>query len=247
MRRQYWVWSMGVLGIFGTVYGAYLLAYHQTHNNKLSVPALILLILGIMSLSAFMVVAISRYFFNKKKKNEVPPKPIETPKEEKPEPTTTQELKEVASLEPQEKPIAESKVERSSPKREPQRSYASSSSYSYSIVYVKLVGYGPVLRVEGNRIIDMRTNTYYRIEGNNVMQEGYGIRYEIRGNQIRNAFGGYLYELSGNNINKVFGGFYASISGNYITLFDQSKKFETTDSLSKKQILPVTALLFGSY
>ena len=93
----------------------------------------------------------------------------------------------------------------------------------------------------------MRTSTYYRIENNNVMQEGYGICYEIRGNQIRDAFGGYLYELSGSNINKVFGGYYASISGNYITLYDLSTKFETTDSLSKKQVLAVAALLFGNY
>ena len=124
---------------------------------------------------------------------------------------------------------------------------SSSSSYSVSTVYVKQVGYGPLLRVEGNRILDMRSNTYYRIEDNMVMQEGYGPVFEIRGNQIKNAFGSFLYELSGSNINKVFGGFYASISGNYITLYDLSIKYEMTDSLSKSQILAVAALLFGKY
>ena len=129
----------------------------------------------------------------------------------------------------------------------PKNTYRSSPSYSYSTVYVKQVGYGPLLRVEGNRILDMRTSAYYRIEGGLVKQEGYGPVFEIRGNQIKNAFGGYLYELSGSNINKVYGGFYASISGNYITLYDLSIKYEMTDSLSRNQILAVAALLFGNY
>lgn len=129
----------------------------------------------------------------------------------------------------------------------PRRTYRSSSSYSYSTVYVKQVGYGPALRVEGDRIIDMRTNTYYRLENNVVMQDGYGPVFEIRGNQIRDVFGGYLYEISSSNINKTFGGFYASISGNYITLYDSSIKYEMTDSLSKRQMLAIVALLFGKY
>ena len=126
-------------------------------------------------------------------------------------------------------------------------SYKSSPIYSCSTVYVKQVGYGPLLRVEGDRIIDMRSNTYYRLENNMLMQDGYGPVFEIRGNQIKNAFGGYLYEISGSNINKTFGGFYASISGNYITLFDLSIKYEMTNQLSKKQLLAVVALLFGKY
>ena len=93
----------------------------------------------------------------------------------------------------------------------------------------------------------MRNNTYDHIENNLVYQDGYGVIYEISGNRIRDAFGGYFYEISGSNINKVFGGFYASISGNYITLFDLSKKYEMTDSLSKKQLLVVAMLLFGKY
>ena len=114
-------------------------------------------------------------------------------------------------------------------------------------MYVKKVGYGPVLRVTGNRILDMRNNTYYRVQGSIVSQDGSGQAFEINGNRIRSAFGGYLYEISGSNINKVFGGFYASISGNYITLFDLSEKYETTGSLNQKQLLVVAALLFGTY
>ena len=112
---------------------------------------------------------------------------------------------------------------------------------------MKQVGYGPVLRIEGNRIVDMRSNTYYRIEGDRLMQEGYGIRYEIRGNAIRDAFGGFLYEYNGSSINKTFGGHYASVSGNYITVYDLSMKYEMTGDLSKKQILAVAVLLFGRY
>ena len=162
-------------------------------------------------------------------------KEVEPVKEEpKPEP--------VKNLEPGQKEMEKEKFVQRIQKPSP-----SFSSSSVSTVYVKQVGYGPLLRVEGNRILDMRSNTYYRIENNIVNQEGYGPVFEIRGNQIKNAFGGYLYELSGSNINKVFGGFYASISGNYITLYDLSIKYETTDSLSKSQILAVAALLFGKY
>ena len=93
----------------------------------------------------------------------------------------------------------------------------------------------------------MRNYTYYRIEGNAVTQEGYGLRFELRGNQIKDAFGGYLYEINGGNINKVFGGFYASVSANYITVFDLSAKFELSGALSQKQLLVVSALLFGDY
>ena len=118
------------------------------------------------------------------------------------------------------------------------------SRYDVDDIYVKKVGYGPVLRVSGNRVLDMRSNTYYHIQGNMVHQDGGGPAFEINGSKIRSAFGGYLYEISGSNINKVFGGFYASISGNYITIHDLSEKYETTGTLNKNQILVVAALLF---
>ena len=71
--------------------------------------------------------------------------------------------------------------------------------------------------------------------------------YEKITNFIKDLYGNYLFEISGNNINEVFGGFYASLSGNYITLFDSSRQYETTESLSKNQILIIAALLFGRY
>ncbi|MCR5348099.1 MAG: hypothetical protein K6E59_00595 [Bacilli bacterium] len=258
MRKQHLGWIIGVFGIVGTVYGAYLLIYHHNHGNGLSVPALILLVTGIVALIFALSLAISVYVFDKKKAKNVESVPAE--KEQKAEEKVAEpvqvEKASALSAEPEPEPEPEPDAEpEEEPEQEdvedevsyepiPQSSYSHSSRVSYSTAYVKLVGYGPLLRVEGPRILDMRSNTYYRIEGDVVMQEGYGIRYEIRGNQIRDAFGGYLYEYSGSNINKVFGGFYASVSGSYITLYDSSKKYEVTDSLSKKQILVVVALLF---
>lgn len=235
-RRQYLPWLIMVVGIIGTAYGSYLLIYHFNKGNGLNVLALVLLIVGIVCLTFSILLAGSIYLSQKRKKIEEPkveaePEVEEQPKEEpKPAPKEERKSEEPTSYIPKEK-----------------RDYSYSSSSYVSTCYVKLIGYGPLLRVEGNRILDMRNNTYYRIEKNIVNQDGYGIRYEINGNQIRDAFGGYLFEISGSNINKIFGGFYASISGNYITLFDSSKKYEMTESLSKKQLLVVAALLFGNY
>ena len=113
--------------------------------------------------------------------------------------------------------------------------------------YVKLVGYGPILEVNGNRIRDMRSNTYYRLENNFLYINGSGVAYEIRGNKIKNAFGGYLYEISGDSINKTFGGFFASINGNYITKYDLSEKYELTTRFTTSQLLAITILIFGNY
>lgn len=46
MRKQYLLWTIAVFGIFGTIYGAYLLIYHLNKGNGLLIPALVLLICG---------------------------------------------------------------------------------------------------------------------------------------------------------------------------------------------------------
>lgn len=244
MRRIYLFWSILVLGIVGTVYGTHLLIYHFSHGNGFKPLALILLILGIVSIIFFFIAYILDYLSNKKRKANselvVEDKPqeekeVEQPIEKKEEKAAPIEIKET-KIEQIEEVYKESRRN---------NSYNVYSSPSYSTIYVKKVGYGPILRISGPNILDMRSNTYYRIEGNIVNQDGCGPRYEIRGTQIRDIYGSYLYELSGSNINKVFGGFYASISGNYITLYDLSEKYEMTDSLSKKQILTISVLLFG--
>lgn len=244
MRRHYLVWSIAVFGIIGTVYGTSSLIYNLNHGKGLYIPALVLLICGGFALVLFIVLYTITYFQMKKREKERAPLEAEVIEEKEEEPVKEEVKPEpVKNPEPEEKEMDKEEFVRRIQKPSP----SSSSSYSVSTVYVKQVGYGPLLRVEGNRIVDMRNNTYYRIEDNMLMQEGYGPVFEIRGNQIKNAFGGYLYELSGSNINKTFGGFYASISGNYITLYDLSIKYEMTDSLSKSQILAVAVLLFGKH
>ena len=239
MRKQRFIWSIVVIAFVATGYGAFSLIYNYKHDKGLSIPGLVLLILGLAAFVLFSVLYIAEFSRQRRIKNEPAPK-IEEPK-------VDALKKEENTAKTDSKPIQKpSKSEKEEYTPRTKSTYESSSRY-VSTIYVKQVGYGPVLRVDGNRILDMRTNTYYRIENGLVKQEGYGPLFEIRGNQIKNAFGGYLYELSGSNINKVYGGFYASISGNYITLYDLSIKYETTDSSSKNQILAVAALLFGKY
>ncbi len=236
-RKQYMPWVIAVIGVIGTAYGTFMLFYHFNKGNGLNSAALILLILGIICLSITAFLVGSTYLARRKNRNMG--NTVDKPKIE-----VKQEAVE------EDKPAPKADIKRTEtpyvPKEKRNYSYSSYDSYT-STCYVKLVGYGPLLRVEGNRILDMCNNTYYHIENNFVYQDGYGVLYEISGNRIRDAFGGYFYEISGSNINKVFGGFYASISGNYITLFDLSKKYEMTDSLSKKQLLVVAMLLFGKY
>lgn len=245
MRRMHFGWIIGVLGIFGTVYGTYLLIYHSNRGNGLNSTALILLIVGIVALFAFIVISVGSLYARRKNKansyNDSGEENITVVVEnsqESVENSTISEIEETKQTSIKKEYDYEHKNE---------KVYAPSTSSYSSTVYVKQVGYGPLLRINGDRILDMLTNTYYRIEGNLVKQEGYGPVLEIRGNQIKEAFGNYLYEISGNNINKVFGGFYASVSGNYITTYDLSLKYEMTDSLSKRQILVVAAMLFGKY
>lgn len=245
MRKQHLIWTIVVFGVFATIYGGYLLIYHFEHENGLSVFSLVLLIFGVLALLIYAVLLTITLVSKNKKKNEPAPMVKEGKNEETPMEKPVEKTSKEEKVIPQVK--AEPKQEKEEYTPRTQVKYESSSSYSYSTVYIKQLGYGPIIRVDGERILDIRNNTYYRLENNILMQEGYGPVYEIRGNQIKNAFGGYLYELSGSNINKVCGGFYASISGNYITLYDASIKYEMTDSLSKRQILVVAALLFGKY
>ena len=246
-----------VFGIIGIAYGTHLLIYHWTNGQELSIWSLVLLVLGAIALAFSVVLMMMRYIAKKKQPVVQPVIELET-EEEKPiieEPIQEEE----PQSKPQEEQQPESNIEDEQEEdqlredeeeddyEEPTPRPIPNHYQSYSTVYVKKVGYGPIVRVEGNRIIDMRSNTYYHLENGFLYQDGYGTRYEIRGNQIRDAFGGYLYELSGSNINKVFGGFFASISGNYITTYNLSDKFEMTDPLSKQQLLAVTVLIFEKY
>ncbi|MBE6135318.1 MAG: hypothetical protein E7179_04880 [Erysipelotrichaceae bacterium] len=243
MRRYYLPWTIMVIGTIGLAYGAHLLFYHSSKGEGLYIPGLLLLIFGILFL--IPSIAANIYYVVKRRKEfaasiDEKQKEIEAKEEKAEEPAP--------AIKPKEEKVEMVQHRREErPTYTPRREIEAPSRPTYSTSYVKKVGYGPVLRVCGPQIVDMRSNTYYRIEGNIVKEDGGGPRFEIRDNQIRDIYGSYLYEINGSNINKVYGGFYASISGSYITLYDLSEKYEMTDDLSKKQILAVAALLFGRY
>lgn len=249
MRKYRLPWSIAAFGFVAVAYGTYSLVSHLKSDEEIFLPGLLMLIAGAIALLTLLVLILIDAFKRIRNKDL-----IEAPIKE-------DSYEEAIKVEEEEEHISENPInideeeidnleEYGEEEEEFTPSYTrsySSSSYSYSTIYVKEIGYGPVLRIDGSRILDMRNNAYYHIENNIVIQDGYGPTFEIRGNQIKDVYGSYLFEISGNNINKVFGGFYASVSGNYITLFDSSRKFEATESLSRNQILIIAALLFGRY
>ena len=241
MRRQYFYWTYLVIAILLTVYGGYLLIYNLDQGKGVSILCLVCLIIGVVMLITYLTLFLIKWSKKKKAKEAAS---IEIEKDEE-EPQVEAPKEEKIPAKPQQK--ADDVVYVSNRKSTYERKERPASRYREGTAYIKKVGYGPILRVDGNRFLDMRTNTYYRLEGNNVFQEGSGPVFEIHGNKIRSAFGSYLYEISGGSINKIFGGFYASISGHYIPLYDSSEKYEMSDDLDKTQILVVAALIFGSY
>ena len=245
MRKQRFWWTYLVGCIVCVVYGGWTLIYHLRKGNGLSVHALILLIIGSVLLVLFFVLYLYTLIRKQKADNK------KTPEESEPsEDTNTEEIVEDASEKPEEDNSLDDGIEYASLERirpEHMTHRSSSTSSGGSSIYINLVGSGPILRVEGSRIYDMRNNTYYRIEGNMVKQEGSGPVFEISGNRIRAAFGSYLYEISGSNVNKVFGGYFASINSGKITKHDLSEIYEISGSLNLSQQLAVVALIFGTY
>ena len=229
MRRQRAEWTFVVISILCIMYGAFFAIKKYNEDRTFFIVSLVICLVGV----AMFITYFTLYLISFKRKKT-------TKKEENVVVEETQ-----IEVEKQEEP---QKV------IPPKRDYEYVSSHSsrkssiyddnYSSGYVKLVGHGPVLEISGNRIRDMRSNTYYRIQDNYVYQDGSGVIYEISSNKIRSISGGYLYEISGCSINKTFGGFFASISGNYITKYDSSIKYEATCSLNTKQLLIIAALLF---
>ena len=242
MRRRYFYWAYLVLALVLSIYGGYSLIYCLRHNKDISILGLVFFIIGILMLLIFLILFIISYF---QKKN----RPVEVA-ETKEEPILEEvqaELEEEKAEEIVEKEESASSVTYSSrddTEYEPVRSYR---SFDGGSGYVRMVGYGPVLRISEEDILDMRNNTYYRIEGNLVKQLGSGPIFEINRNKIKNAFGGYLYEISGDSVYKVYGGYYASISVGYLQNHDLKEKYEIPSDLNMSQKLAVVALLFGNY
>ena len=236
MRRQHFEWTYVVLSLVLTIYGAFSLIYSHINNKDVPILGLIFLIVGGVLLLIYIVLVIITLIQKKKRKVIEEPTVVEEKVEE---PLIKEDP--VVKEDPLPKVESTTKTETTYVRSKPTRSFNGGSGY------IKLVGYGPVLRIEEEEILDMRNNTYYRIEGNMVKRLGSGPVFEISGNRIRSAFGGYLYEISGSNVNKIYGGFYASFSGGYLQTHDLKEKFEITCSLNLKQQLAVVALIFGEY
>lgn len=233
MRRQYFAWTYLVLAIVLTAYSGYSIIYNINHQKDVPVLGIVFLTIGGVMLALFLILFIISAFQKKK----TPVMDVTN------EPEKVEEV--VVEKKEEEEPAS---VEKPRPKTyQKDVTYQSNRTVSRSYggsAYIKKVGYGPVLRVEEDEILDMRSNTYYRIDGNIVKRSGSGPVYEISGNRIRSAFGSYLFEISGGSVYKTFGGFYASISGGYLQTYDLAEKYEISGSLSIKQQLAVVALLF---
>ena len=243
MRKQSFMWAFLVLSIVLTAYGGYSIIYSLNRSKDAPILGVVFFIIGVVLLVIFLILLFISLI--QRKMNRAQKEVVET----KEEIIVDDEEDEVT---PKSEPVIEEEpasIEESAP-RYRDVTYESTRTvreFDGGSAYIKRVGYGPVLRVEEEEILDMRTNTYYRIEGNVVYRSGSGIAFEISGNRIKEAFGAYLYEISGNNINKVFGGYYASISGGYIQTYDLKEKYEVTGRLNLKQQLTVVILLFGTY
>ena len=241
MRRQYFAWTWLTLAIVLTGYGSYSIIYYRANNKAVPVLGWVFFITGTVLLVVYLILFFISLFQKKKitkaKENNVI---VEAEEEAVP-----QEEKNEAIQEVKETPLRPVNQSRKSDVTYECRSRG--SGFSGGSGYVKMIGYGPILRINEEQILDMRSNTYYRIEGNMVNQQGCGPVYEISGNRIRLAFGSYLYEISGDNVNKIFGGYYASISGGTLQTFDLKEKYEIPSDLNLKQKLAIVALLFGTY
>lgn len=213
MRRQRFWWTYLVVTIVLAGYGTFSFIYNLNRGKGVSILGLIFMIIGLMMLGLFLGLFFYDYFVTKKNKKIIESKIIEQPVEE------VEEIK-VEKEEYKEKKVFNKekfRYEDNEEERSKRNHYSTNRSrYDYdfsSTVYVKKQGYGPILRVEGNRLLDMRSNTYYRIEENVIKQEGSGPVFEINGNRIKLAYGSYIYEMNGNNINRTFGGFLLKLTG----------------------------------
>ena len=241
MRRQRFLWQVSVIAILLITYGGFFVFYQYGKNQAIWISSIVALSIGIVLLVVIFVA------FYRKMKKTVKKETLIVPEEKKAETEEKQpEVKEKPAEVQEEK-----QVKPVTPRRQAKpRSYYETSSqprsyYDSENGYVKEIGHGPILEINGHIVRDMRTNTFYRLEGNNIYVEGGGLAYVIYGDRIQSIRGHLLYEKSGNSINKVFGGFFASISGNYITQYDSSRKFEITAQFSSKMILLITVLAFG--
>lgn len=229
MRRERFAWTYLVIAILLLAYGGFTAIYQRGKNEPLFISALIAFFIGL----AMMILYVVLYFIKKKKDQEIPPT---KEKEEAANATMIEPIKK-ASVEKE--VVQESAPHEYAPRQE--RPYRSNDA---ARGYVRHMGHGPVLEVQGMRIRDMRSNVYYRIEGSFVYSDQQGLVYEIRGNQIKGISAGGLFEIQGDQLRRTFGGPFASLNGGYITIHDGLEKYEYPSDLNRSQLLVVAALLF---
>ena len=231
------------------MYGVFSIVYSLDHEKDIPVLAIVFTAIGATMLVAFAILYLINVLQKRKRRNNNPTTEVEEEIEEfEPEVEEETQIEEnIKEAEPIEEPQELASNEDNDFEEVTYEKVRTTSSFSGGSVYIKRVGYGPVLRVSGAEILDMRNNSYYHIEGNMVKKDGSGPVFEINGNRIKAAFGSYLYEISGNNVNKIYGGFYASINDSSIQIHDLSERYEISGSLNLSQKLAVIALLFGAY
>ena len=252
MRKQNIGWTLLVIALVMLGYGGF--STIQGASSQKGAPALgiVLLVIGSILVLLFLVLGLINIWQKKKKTNAAV--------EEKA--VSMDNIEPIANAEPAKAAKDDTNCSSSNGTKENSRVsldkkpatsvYDDDDAYEPRPVrrsggtgYVRVAGRGMELRISGNEILDMRSNTYYSINGNMVTKNGSGPAFEINGNRIRKAFGDYLFEISGNHVNKIYGGHFASISGGYLKTDDGQWIIEIPGSLSLTQQLAVVALLFG--
>lgn len=171
MKRLGFYWGFLALAIVLVAYGGYSFLDNLGAGREVPLLGKAFLIAGILLLLAFFTLLLVGFIQKKKNAKKETLKPEE--KVEEP-----QQSEEEVGAEAKEAPVEEKDIA-------PKDSHALSEKVGYvrrepisrfqgGSAYVKKVGYGPVLRVEEDEIVDMRSNTYYRIEGNMVKTLGGG-------------------------------------------------------------------------
>ena len=230
MRRERLAWTYLVITALLLAYGGYTAIYHHDKNRALFISGIVAFFIGLAMLIIYVVLR----FAKKKKDPEAMP---EEKKEEAVDATMIEPIKKVSM----EKEIV---LEEVAHVKAPRQGYSNRTT-DVARGYVRHMGHGPVLEVQGMRIRDMRSNIYYRIDGSYVYSEQGGLSFELQGNRIKSLAGAGLFELQGDQLRRVFGGAFASVNGAYITTYDGLEKYECPSDLNRSQLLVVAALLFN--
>ena len=240
MRRESIKWTYMVLSLILVIYGLYFVISGAINGKEIPVMAIVALAFGGLMLIIYTVLIVVDAINKKLHKND-----------EKVEENKESELKldlEEEKVEVQEPKKVEIIAEKPAKPQQNQSSYIKKEKgFTPCYGYISELGQGIILEINGYYIRDMRDNRYYRIDGNYVYSESGGLSYIIEGNVIKSISRGYLYEICGSGVYKTYGGYYASFSGGHISIYDNSKIYSYSDSLTTEYKLAIAVILFGEY